>query len=89
MRFSSHFNSNRQKKIHSNIFLSDVAMIAYMTHVFGQLISSPSAIHLFLIVVNRFIQPFVTLPLAFTRVVFEGGRRFMCHFDVIASEVSG
>ncbi len=43
-----------------NCFLSVVAMIAYMTHVFDELISSPRANHYLAIVANRFIQPFAT-----------------------------
>ncbi len=35
-------------------------MIAYMTHVFDEIISSPTAKHFLVIVANRFIQPLAT-----------------------------
>ncbi len=52
--------SNHQKKINYNCFLYLVAMIAYMTHVFDELIGSPRTNHYLPIVANRFIQPLAT-----------------------------
>ncbi len=54
--FLNFFYSNRQKKINYNcFFLSVVAMIAYMTHVFDDLIGAPRTNHYLAIVANRFI----------------------------------
>ncbi len=47
--------SNRQKKINYDCLLSMVAMLAYLTHVVDEIIGSPSAKHLLLIVADRFV----------------------------------
>ncbi len=47
--------SSDSKKINYNCFFSVVAMIAYMTHVFDELIGSPRANHYLAIVAYRLI----------------------------------